>query len=41
VQGAVFRPLAGELEPSAVFAAWRADTDAVLRQALLAALLQA
>lgn len=38
VQGAVFRPLAEAVEPSAVFAAWRQDSAAVLRQKFLAAL---
>lgn len=37
IQGAVFRPLAEQLEPSAVFAAWRRDGDAVLRAQFLAA----
>lgn len=37
VQGAVFRPLAEVIEGSAVFAAWRTDADAVLRQQFLAA----
>ncbi|MFG6441330.1 LysR family transcriptional regulator [Roseateles sp. LKC17W] len=37
VQGAVFRPLVEAIEPSAVFAAWRADTAAVLRQRFLSA----
>jgi DNA-binding transcriptional LysR family regulator len=36
LQGAVFRPLDGEVEASAVFAAWRQDADPVLRDALLA-----
>lgn len=37
VQGAVFRPLAESIEGSAVFAAWRADADGVLREQFLAA----
>ncbi|MCE4539207.1 LysR family transcriptional regulator [Pelomonas sp. P7] len=37
VQGAVFRPLAEAIEPSAVFAAWRRDAPAVLRDQFLAA----
>ncbi|MBW8847021.1 MAG: hypothetical protein JF607_18805 [Burkholderiales bacterium] len=37
VQGAVFRPLAEAIEPSAVFAAWRADSTGVLRERFLAA----
>lgn len=37
IQGAVFRPLAEPIEPSAVFAAWRRDTDGVLRERFLAA----
>ena len=37
VQGAVFRPLQEAIEPSAVFAAWRRDTEAVLRERFLAA----
>jgi hypothetical protein len=37
VQGAVFRPLAEDIEPSAVFAAWRRDAPAVLREQFLAA----
>ena len=36
VQGAVFRPLAETIEPSAVFAAWRCDSAAVLRERFLA-----
>lgn len=37
VQGAVFRPLGEAIDASAVFAAWRADSDSVLRQQFLAA----
>jgi len=37
VQGAVFRRLQEAIEPSAVFAAWRRDTEAVLRERFLAA----
>lgn len=37
IQGAVFRPLAEGLEPSAVFAAWRRDSAGVLRESFLAA----
>ncbi|MBB5206054.1 DNA-binding transcriptional LysR family regulator [Inhella inkyongensis] len=37
IQGAVFKPLAETLEPSAVFAAWRREGDAVLREQFLAA----
>lgn len=37
VQGAVFRPLAEVIEPSAVFAAWRQDSPPVLRDQFLAA----
>lgn len=37
IQGAVFRPLAEAIEPSAVFAAWRRDAPAVLREQFLAA----
>ncbi|MCE4555208.1 LysR family transcriptional regulator [Roseateles cellulosilyticus] len=37
IQGAAFRPLAETIEGSTVFAAWRADGDAVLRQKFLAA----
>lgn len=37
IQGAVFRPLAQGIEGSAVFAAWRAAGDGVLRTQLLAA----
>lgn len=37
VQGAVFRPLAEAIEASAVFAAWRKDAEAVLRESFLAA----
>ncbi|HEY8877759.1 MAG TPA: LysR family transcriptional regulator [Roseateles sp.] len=37
VQGAVFKPLAESIEPSAVFAAWRKDSAAVLRESFLAA----
>lgn len=37
VQGAVFLPLAESIEPSAVFAAWRASGDAALREQFLAA----
>jgi len=37
IQGAVFRPLAEAIEPSAVFAAWRRDSAAVLREQFLAA----
>lgn len=37
IQGAVFRPLADAIEPSAVFAAWRHDSAAVLRERFLAA----
>lgn len=37
VQGAVFRPLAEAIEPSAVFTAWRRDGSAVLRERFLAA----
>lgn len=37
VQGAVFRPLAEAIEGSAVFAAWRTASDAVLRDKFLAA----
>ncbi len=37
VQGAVFRPLQEAIEPSAVFAAWRRDAPAVLREHFLAA----
>jgi hypothetical protein len=33
----VFRPLAEEIEGSAVFAAWRGEGDGVLRQQFLAA----
>jgi DNA-binding transcriptional LysR family regulator len=36
VQGAVFRPLAEAIEPSAVFAAWRREGAAVLRESFLA-----
>lgn len=36
IQGAVFRPLAEAFEPSAVFAAWRADSATVLRERFLA-----
>ncbi len=35
IQGAVFRPLAEAIEPSAVFAAWRRDSAAVLREVFL------
>ncbi|WP_347250764.1 LysR substrate-binding domain-containing protein, partial [Zoogloea sp.] len=37
IQGAVFKPLAEELEPSAVFAAWRREGDGALRAQFLAA----
>jgi DNA-binding transcriptional LysR family regulator len=37
IQGAVFRPLAEAIAPSAVFAAWRKDSADVLRKSLLAA----
>ena len=37
IQGAVFRPLVEKPDPSAVFAAWRRDGHAVLRDAFLAA----
>ncbi len=37
IQGAVFRPLAESIEPSAVFAAWRTDAAGVLRERFLAA----
>lgn len=37
IQGAVFRPLSDALDPSTVFAAWRASSDGVLREQLLAA----
>ncbi len=37
IQGAVFRPLSDAVEPSTVFAAWRAGSDGVLREQLLAA----
>jgi DNA-binding transcriptional LysR family regulator len=37
MQGAAFRPLADAIEPSAVFAAWRTDSAAVLRDSFLAA----
>lgn len=37
VQGAVFKPLAESIEPSAVFAAWRQDSAAVLRESFLTA----
>jgi DNA-binding transcriptional LysR family regulator len=37
IQGAVFRPLAEAIEPSAVFAAWRKDAVGVLREGFLAA----
>jgi DNA-binding transcriptional LysR family regulator len=37
IQGAVFRPLAEAVEPSAVFAAWRRDSAEVLRAQFLAA----
>lgn len=36
IQGAVFRPLAETMERSRVFAAWRQDSSAALRQAFLA-----
>ena len=36
LQGAVFRPLAEPVEGSAVFAAWKSDSSAVLRSAFLA-----
>ncbi len=36
IQGAEFRPLAEAIEPSAVFAAWRRDAPAVLREQFLA-----
>ncbi|WP_374438511.1 LysR family transcriptional regulator [Inhella sp.] len=36
IQGAVFKPLAEELEPSAVFAAWRREGDGALRERFLA-----
>jgi DNA-binding transcriptional LysR family regulator len=36
IQGAVFRPLAESLQPSAVFAAWHRDSAPVLRERLLA-----
>ena len=35
VQGAVFKPLAESVEASAVFATWRVDAPAVLREAFL------
>ncbi|MBW8779912.1 MAG: hypothetical protein JF585_11970 [Burkholderiales bacterium] len=35
IQGAVFRPLAEAIEPSAVFAAWRANSTGVLRERFL------
>lgn len=35
--GAVFRPLAEAIDPSSVFAAWRAGSDGALRRQLLAA----
>lgn len=38
VQGAVFRPLAESIEPSAVFAAWRKDSAPVLREKFLASM---
>jgi DNA-binding transcriptional LysR family regulator len=41
VQGAVFRPLKEEIEASAVFAAWRSASDAVLREKFLAARVEA
>ena len=37
IQGATFRPLAQGIEGSAVFAAWRAEADGVLRMKFLAA----
>ena len=37
IQGAVFKPLAEAIEPSAVFAAWRKDAPQVLREQFLAA----
>lgn len=38
VQGAMFRPLEEAVEPSAVFAAWRKDSAAVLREKFLASM---
>jgi len=35
IQGAVFKPLAEAIEPSAVFAAWRASSTGVLRERFL------
>lgn len=38
VQGAMFRPLEEAVEPSAMFAAWRKDSAAVLREKFLASM---